>query len=242
MTSSQTLARTLVELTDSLVEEFDVVDLLTLLAARSVEALQVSAAGVMLAAPEGDLRVVASSSEAIRLVELFELQSGEGPGPDCFHAGEQVIVPRLVSARSRWPRFTPVALQAGFTSVYVLPMRLRGSVIGALTLFGTEQADLSGDDVQAGQALADVATLAVLQHPISGPDAQRVNEQLTYALNVRILIEQAKGVLAERAGVDTEKAFSAMRAYARDRHELLAEVAGAVVDGVLLAEAFDTYR
>jgi GAF domain-containing protein len=238
MTDNQTLIRTLVELADSLVDEFDVVDVLTLLAARSVEALDVSAAGIMLASVEGDLRVVASSSEAMRLVELFELQAGEGPCWDCFRSGEPVGVTDLASAGDRWPRFTPVAVGAGFSSVHAIPMRLRGTVIGALNLFRDVHVDLSAEEVRAGQALADVATIAILQRP-SSRDVQQVNEHLAYALNTRILIEQAKGVLAERSGVDMEAAFSALRHYARAHQQLLSEVARAVVDGELLADAFD---
>src|SRR5688572_22633193 len=158
------LAQTLVELADTLVDDFDVVDLLTLLADRCVEVLDVSAAGLMLVAPEGDLRVVASSSEEMRLVELFELQSQEGPCPDCYRTGEPSLNPNLATENGRWPRFAPVALKAGFQAVHALPMRLRGVTIGALNLFRTVEGFLDGDDVVAGQALADVATIAILQH------------------------------------------------------------------------------
>ena len=126
------LARTLVELADSLVDDFDVVELLTRLADRYVELVDVAAAGLMLVAPEGDLRVVASSSEAMRVVELFELQSEEGPCLDCFRTGEPVVNQDLATVDGRWPRFAPVALEAGFKSVHALPMRLRGAVIGVV--------------------------------------------------------------------------------------------------------------
>src|SRR5688500_18334744 len=143
------LARTLVELADTLVDDFDVVELLTLLADRCVEVLNVSAAGLMLVAPEGDLRVVASSSEEMRLVELFELQSQEGPCPDCYRTGEATLSRNLAKEEDRWPQFGPVALKAGFQSVHALPMRLRGVTIGALNLFQAEEGELDEADVVA---------------------------------------------------------------------------------------------
>lgn len=176
------LTRTFVELADTLVAEFDVVEVLTLLADRCVEVLDVSAAGLMLVAPDGDLRVLASSNEAMRLLELFELQNHEGPSLDCYRRGEPVTSSDLAGRDDRWPRFASEALKAGFHSVYALPMRLRGSVIGALNLFHTEPGEMRPDDVKAAQALADVATIAILQHRAS-LEAQVVNEQLNNALN-----------------------------------------------------------
>src|ERR1700674_864025 len=126
------LIRTLVELADTLVDDFDVVDLLTLLSGRCVEVLDVSAAGIMLVTADGDLRVVASSSEAMRIVELFELQSDEGPCVDCYRTGAAIVNRDLRSDADRWPHFAAVALDAGFGAAHALPMRLRGSVIGAL--------------------------------------------------------------------------------------------------------------
>lgn len=234
MFRTQTLIRTLVELADTMVDDFDVVDLLTLLADRCVESLDVSAAGLMLAAADGDLRVVASSSEAMRFVELFELQAAEGPCWDCYRTGEPVSGVDVTSMRQQWPRFTPVALGAGFGSAYAIPMRLRGAVIGALNLFRVETSPLTPDDLLAAQALADVATIAILQYR-AGREVQLVNEQLNHALNSRVMIEQAKGVLSERDGIDMEEAFSILRSYARRHNRLLAEVAQAVIDGTVLA-------
>jgi GAF domain-containing protein len=236
MPRSEILIRTLVELADSLVDDFDVVDLLTLLADRCVESLDVAAAGLMLAAADGDLRVVASSSEAMRIVELFELQAAEGPCWDCYRTGEPIAGVDVASNKERWPRFTPVALGAGFGSTYAIPMRLRGAVIGALNLFCVESSALAAEDVLAAQALADVATIAILQHR-AGREVQLVNEQLNHALNSRIMIEQAKGVLSERDGIDMGEAFSRMRQYARRHNRLLAEVARDVVDGRVLADS-----
>ena len=211
-------------------DDFDVIELLSLLADRCVEILDISAAGVMLAAPEGDLRVVASSSEAMRVVELFELQSDEGPCLDCYRSGEAVLLDEhLDTAGGRWPRFAPVAVDAGFRAAHALPLRLRGSVIGALNLFGPREGALSAADVAAGQAMADIATITILQQRVAA-DSRILIEQLQTALSSRIVIEQAKGVLAERAGLSMESAFEAMRRYARDRNLHLADVAKGVID------------
>ena len=178
------LAQTLVELADTLVADFDVVELLTLLTDRCVDVLDVGAAGLMLVAPEGDLRVMASSSETMRVLELFELQAQEGPCLDCYRTGQPVVNQDLATVDGRWPRFAAEALAAGFHSVHALPMRLRGSVIGALNLFHIDPGEMRPADVEAAQALADVATIAVLQHR-AVLEAQRINEQLNHALNTR---------------------------------------------------------
>jgi hypothetical protein len=226
------LARALVQLADTLVDDFDVLELLTLLTGRCVEVIGVSAAGLMLAGPEGDLRVVASSSEEMRLVELFELQSAEGPCLDCYRTGLAVTNESLGATDRRWPRFAPVALGAGFRSVSAMPMRLRGLVIGALNLFRADEDALDEPDVSAAQSLADVATIAILQSR-AAVEAHLVIEQLSEALDGRVTIEQAKGVLAERAGVSLEQAFSRLRKHARDHNLRLLDVAQAVIDGTL---------
>jgi GAF domain-containing protein len=232
------LARALVELADTLVDDFDVVDLLTLLVDRCVEVLGVSAAGLMLLAPEGDLRVLASSSEAMRVVELFELQSREGPCLDCHQSGEPVVNQDLVVVNGRWPTFAPVALNAGFQLVHALPMRLRGQVIGALNLFQTREDALDTVDVAAGQAMADMATIAILHHR-AAVESQLLTEQLSFALNSRIVIEQAKGVLAERRDLEMEQAFALLRNHARNHNLRLADVAQHVIDHTLDAAALD---
>jgi len=229
------LTRTLVELADTLVDNFDVVDLLTLLADRCVEVLNVSAAGLMLVAPEGDLRVVASSSEEMRLVELFELQAQEGPCPDCYRTGEPTVSRDLTEDETRWPRFGPVALKAGFRSVHAVPMRLRGVTIGALNLFRGEEGVLDDADLFAARALADVATIAILQHR-AALEAHIVIDQLNFALNSRIVIEQAKGVIAERSRLNMEEAFTWLRHYARSHNVLLADVAQGVIDGSVMPD------
>ena len=232
------LARTLVELADTLVADFDVVDLLTLLTDRCVEVLDVGAAGLMLVAPEGDLRVMASSSEAMRVLELFELQSQEGPCLDCYRSGEPVVNQDLATVNGRWPRFAAEALQAGFHSVHALPMRLRGTIIGALNLFHVEPGEMRQCDVDAAQALADVATIAVLQHR-AAHEAQVLNEQLTHALNSRVVIEQAKGMVAERLGLNMEETFRKLRGHARNHNLRLVDVAQDVIAGRLLPSALD---
>ena len=230
------LARTLVELADTLVDDFDVVDLLAMLADRCVEVLDVSAAGLLLRSPEGDLRVAASSSEEMRVVELFQLQAQEGPCPDCYRAGQAIMSGDLTEDNGRWPRFGPVALKAGFRSVHALPMRLRGDTIGALNLFRGDEGLLEDADLLAAQALADVATIAILQHR-AAIQAHVLIDQLNHALNSRIVIEQAKGVIAERSGLGMAEAFTWLRQHARGKNRLLVDVARGVIDGTVVPES-----
>ena len=233
------LVRTFLELTDTLVDDFDVVDLLTMLADRCVEVLDVSAAGLMLASPDGELRVVASSSDTMRMLELFELQSEEGPCMDCYRTGDAVVKERLSTTDSQWPRFAPRALDSGFRAVHAVPMRLRSQTIGALNLFRAEPGGLAEADVIAAQAFADVATIAILQHR-AVVQAQVINEQLSNALNSRIVIEQAKGMVAERTGINMEQAFNLLRAHARNNNLRLADVATDVVGGSLATSSLDS--
>lgn len=231
------LARTFVELADTLVADFDVVELLTRLTDRCVDVLDVSAAGLMLVGSDGELRVMASSSDAMRVVELFELQAQEGPCLDCHRTGAAVIAADLTED-GRWPRFADQAVAAGFRSAQSLPMRLRGTGLGALNLFRTDPGAMPDADVQAAQALADVATIAVLQHR-AAQAAQVLNDQLSEALETRIVIEQAKGMLAEHNGLDLEAAFHRLRQHARSRNRRLADVARDVIEGALTADALD---
>lgn len=226
------MIRSFVEMADTLVDDFDVVDMLTRLAGRCVDLLGVSAAGVMLASPSGGLRLVASSSETMRVLELFELQAEEGPCLDAFRTGERVEHESLEADGGRWPRFAIVALEAGFQSVFAMPLRLRERTVGALNLFNAARTPMDEDDVVIIQAFADLAAISVVQHRATA-EAQLVNEQLANALNSRILIEQAKGVVFERAGVDMAEAFVRLRKYARDHNLLLTEVAQAAIDGTL---------
>ncbi len=166
----------------------------------------------------------------MRLVELFELQSQEGPCPDCYQTGESTLSRNLAKEEDRWPQFGPVALKAGFQSVHALPMRLRGVTIGALNLFQAEEGELDEADVVAARALADVATIGILQHR-AAREAHIVIDQLNHALQSRIAIEQAKGVIAERSHLDMDQAFAWMRHHARSQNRLLVDVAQAVIDG-----------
>ena len=224
------LSETFVELTDTLVAGFDVIDFLHVLTDRSVQLLDVSAAGLLLADPRGELRVVAASSEAARLLELFQLQSDQGPCLDCFRGGRPVAAADLAAEAQRWPRFAAAAQQAGFAAVQALPMRLRDQVIGALNLFRAVPGAFDPADIRIGQALADVATISML-HERSMRHSDTLTEQLQAALNSRVIIEQAKGKLAGRLGLDTDQAFSVLRDHARTRNLRLSDVALAFIDG-----------
>ena len=232
LTREAEVVKSLVDLADILVADYDVIDLLTGLADRCVHLLGASAAGVMLASGKADLRLVASSSEAMRVVELFELQAKEGPCLEAYRTGERVAHENLTAGVGRWPRFASVAIEAGFRSVFALPMRLRDTTIGALNLFSTGQTPMEEPDVLVARAFADLATISVLQQRVVA-DSQRLTEQLSQALTSRILIEQAKGVVFERAGIDMGEAFSRLRAYARDQNLRLTDVAQAAIDGTL---------
>lgn len=238
MTREAVLARTLVELADTLVDDFDVIDLLIRLADRCVEVVDAQAAGIMLAASEGQLRVMASSSEAMRTLELFEIQAQEGPCLDSYRTGRPVVNQDLAAADGRWPRFAAEAVAAGFQSVQALPMRLRGSVIGALNLFRAGPGEMGPADIEVAQAFADVATIALLQHR-AAQEAQVINEQLTHALNSRVVIEQAKGMVAERLDHDMEASFAVLRAHARNHNLRLVDVAEGVIGGTLAASELD---
>ena len=236
LSREERLTGTFVELADSLVNRFDIVDLLTLLAERSVQIFDVDAAGLLMSDTRGELRLMAATSEAIQLVELMQLQADQGPCLDCFRAGAPVLVADLGEAADRWPRFAPEAMDAGFRAVHALPLRLRGKVLGALNLFRTTPGGLDHADAVAAQALADVATVALLQQR-AVTEAQTLAEQLQDALNSRVAIEQAKGVLAAQAGLGMDEAFLRLRGYARARQRLLTEVAEDVVAGRLAADA-----
>src|ERR1700745_2114976 len=232
MTREADVVKALVEMADTLAGDYDVVEMLTGLTARCVSLLGVSAAGVMLASPAGSLGLVASSSEAMRLLELFELQAQEGPCLDAFRTGEPVEQENLQAGAGRWPVFSAAAVQAGFASALALPLRLREMTLGALNLLSTTRAPLAGADVIVARAFADLAALSIAQHRASA-EAQRLNEQLSAALASRVIIEQAKGVISERAGVGLAEAFARLRAYARNGNLRLTDVAQAAVDGTL---------
>lgn len=232
MTREAKVIRSLVDLADILTGDYDVVDLLTGLSDRCVDLLGAAAAGVMLAGPTGELRLIASSSEAMRVVELFELQVREGPCLDAFRTGARVEHENLRAGLGRWPRFATVALEAGFQGAFALPLRIRETTIGALNLFSADPTPMSEADVLVARALADLATITVLQQR-AGAETQRINEQLTHALTSRIVIEQAKGVIFARVGVEMAEAFTMLRAYSRNHNLRLTAVAQATIEGTI---------
>lgn len=224
------LAQVFVELADTLVDDFDVLEFLSVLVERCVELLDVAAAGVVLSDQRGGLRMAAASSEQARLVELFAVQADDGPCPECVRTGRPVSSADLTAEDARWPRFAPAARAAGFHAAHAVPMRLRRTVVGALNLFNTDPGEIDDASVDLGQALADVATIGMLQQR-SIHDSAILAEQLHVALNSRVVIEQAKGVLSAHGRTDMHHAFIALRGYARSQDLRLSELAHAVVEG-----------
>ena len=226
------LIKTLVGLADTLVDDYDLVELLQRLVEECVDLLDTAAAGLLLSDQRGHLHVMASSSEQTRLLELFQLHADQGPCLECFSTGEAVLVADLAAEAEHWPLFAAEAQIQGFRSVAALPMRLRSETIGALNLFRTQTGPLPAEDLQVAQALADVATIGILHHRALAL-SEIVGGQLQVALNSRVIIEQAKGVLAEREKLHVDQAFGRLRGYARDNHLPLNSVARAVIDGRL---------
>ena len=222
------LSSAFVKLADTLVAEFDVVDLLHWLVEECTDILDTQAGGLLLVDPAGELQLVASTSEDATLVEVFQLAGGDGPCLDCFRTGKPVTVGNLDTEGQRWPKFRVEALSLGFQSVHATPLRLRGQTIGTMNLFSHHVGALGDEDIAVAQALADVATIGILQER-SIRSAQLLSEQLQHALDSRILIEQAKGVLATTLSTSMNDAFAIMRTYARDRNLPLRKVAEDVV-------------
>jgi transcriptional regulator with GAF, ATPase, and Fis domain len=217
-----------IELTDTLVTDFDIIDFLERLAGRCTELLSVAACGVLLADHHGVLNLIAASTERARLVELTQLQHSEGPCLDAYHTGRPVLRADLADTDPRWPAFAAAARAAGFAAVHALPMRLREQRIGALSLFSAQSGPMDADTVALAQALADAATIGIV-HQRALARSELVAEQLQTALNSRIVIEQAKGFLAERLGSTVEDAFRVLRRYARDHNRKLTDVAADIV-------------
>jgi hypothetical protein len=230
MDREQRLAETFVQLADTLIDDFDVIDFLQVLAARCVELLDVTAAGIMLAGQGGSLMTVAASDERARLLELFEIQNDEGPCRDCYRLETAVVNVDLEGARERWPQFAPQAIAGGFRSANALPLRLRSQVIGSLNLFHEGTAGLGEAELRMAQALADAATIGILQQR-TVRRGEIVMGQLQLALNSRVVIEQAKGVLAERLQISPDDAFEVLRGAARSRNRLLSDLARDVATG-----------
>ena len=231
------LSEHFVALADTLVADYDVVELLEGLVHSCLDLLDVDQAGILLTDQRGDLQLVAASSEATRLVELLQLQSEEGPCLECVTTGTSVSVPDLSTQQERWPTFSSAAMSVGFSAVHALPLRLRDQTLGGLNLFTIgARRSLDDDDLRIAQALADVATIGILQQR-SISRSSLLAEQLQSALSSRIVVEQAKGVLAERGTLDMQGAFERLRAYARAHHQKLSDLAANVVHERLTADA-----
>lgn len=228
------LVETFVSLADTLVEDFDLVEFLSALTERVMVLELASEAGILLVDETGDLQFVAASHERTHLLELFQVQNQEGPCQDCFTSGRPVGVTDLGQERDRWPLFAEKALSTGFRSVQAVPLRLRGTVLGAMNLFLTYPGGLDDDDQAIVQAMADVATIGLLQQR-ELYRAHSVEGQLQHALHSRISLEQAKGILSEQASLEMDDAFELLRAYSRDHNRKLGDVARNVVDGGLTA-------
>lgn len=223
------VADAFVELVRRLVDDFDVIEMLTVLSVRGVELLGASATGILLADGDGTLRVMAASNERAHLLELMQLQNDEGPCLDCYRTGTVVAHADLAST-SPWPKFAAASVDAGYSSVCAIPMRMNRLVMGSMNLFMSEPAALSERDIALAQGLADVASIAIVQNQATQKSAERVR-QLQHALDSRIAIEQAKGMIAAQDDVDMDVAFSRLRAHARHNNQQLTDVAKGVIAG-----------
>ena len=229
MDNYEQLAQAFVGLADTLVEDYDVIELAQQLIDSSMVLLPIAAAGILIGDVHGDLHVLASSSAQTRLLELLQVQAGFGPCLLAYQTGAQVLIDDLETDPARWPAFAERAAEYNFRSVSALPLRLRDEHVGALNLFRHEPGSLTSANLAVGQALADVATIGIL-HQRVGTRSELISQQLQSALNTRVIVEQAKGVLAERGGIAMDQAFTLLRNYARRTNQRLADVAQAVVD------------
>lgn len=226
--AAERIAEVFVEVSDTLVDDFDLIEFLQMVTVHATRLASAEAAGVVLSDEQGQLQVMAASDERAQMLELFQAQSHEGPCQDCFREGVPVVNADLSSAAERWPAFAPRAVSSGFRSVHAFPLRLRKQVIGALNLFGESPGDLEPNEVRLVQALADVATIGLLQERAIH-QREVLTEQLQAALDSRIAIEQAKGALAQIHGTSPDEAFERMRAFCRSHQRRLGEVARAVI-------------
>jgi GAF domain-containing protein len=216
-----------VAVADTLIADYDLIDLLHTLVDVCADVLDVEAAGLVLADDDGELQVLASTSEQADLVEVMQLAAGAGPCVDCFRTGVVVDIADIAESGDQWPEFQAAALGQGFRAVHATPMRLRGQVLGAMNLFSTTPGNLNAADSGVAQALADVATIGILQER-SIRETGLVAEQLQWALESRVIIEQAKGVLAALDGIGVDEAFTRLREHARNNNLTLRAVAEGV--------------
>jgi GAF domain-containing protein len=232
MTREERIVQTFVELADTMVDNFDVVEFLHRLVERSLELLDCVEVGLLLATPAGQLQVMASTSERSEALELLQSRNEEGPCFECYRSSIPVFSEDLAADAGRWPTFAPAAVKNGIRSVHAIPMRVRGETIGALNLFRTQTGRLADSDIPLGQGMADIAAVALIQER-AVRETRGVVHQLQGALNSRVLLEQAKGVLAERGHVSVDTSFASMRLYARHHNRRLSDVAADVIDGRL---------
>lgn len=230
MIATDQLLEVFVDVADTLVDDFDVIEFLHNVADHTVAVTGASSTGILLADENEQLRYMAASSLGAKHLELFQLQSSEGPCLECFRSREPVICNNLADAAQRWPHFASRAMSIGVHSVHAFPLRLREHVIGALNVFGDEPLPLEPADAKVVQALADVATIAILQERAIAV-AETLTEQLQGALNSRIVIEQAKGVISRSNGLGVDEAFDVLRSHARTHQLRLTNLAHAVVTG-----------
>jgi GAF domain-containing protein len=238
VTREQRLTEIFVEVADSLIDDFDLIDFLQQLSVRCMELVDVAAVGILLADQHDILQTMAASDEHTRLLELFATQHDQGPCVECYKSGEPRTAIDLTDPEvaTRWPQFAPRAAETGFVAANALPLRLRGRVIGVMGLFQTDPAPLSPEDIALAQALADIATIALLQQRTAAhSEVERV--QLQYALTSRIVLEQAKGILAERWHTTIDDAFALLRNHARSHRLRLTDLARQVTEGTLDTEA-----
>lgn len=235
-TRERQIIKAFVDLSNELVDDYDVVEMLAQLTTSCASLLDVASAGLLLADANGKLHLVTSSSERTHHLEIFQLQRDEGPCLDCYHERRPVLVPDLDAEKKRWPQFCGAARTVGFRSVHALPMRLKSNVLGTLGLFGEEVGSLEKEDVALAQALVHVATVAIVNER-SAADRSTVNAQLQQALTSRIVVEQAKGVIAHGGGLEMDAAFAVLRRYARDHGRKLSDIASEVVRRELSQEA-----
>jgi transcriptional regulator with GAF, ATPase, and Fis domain len=238
MTREQRIIETFVELADTMVDQFDVVEFLHRVAQHCVTLLDCAEAGLLLADASGALRVMASSSERVDALDVLQCQNEEGPCFECYHHGRPVFSENLEADHGRWPAFVPVAVESGFLSMQAIPMRVRGRTIGALNLCRAVPGRIAERDLPIGQGMADIAAIALLQQPTTRA-TRDVTQQLQSALTSRVVIEQAKGVLAQQEGIAVDVAFTRLRAHARAHNQRLSDVAHGLVNGHPLTATLD---
>lgn len=226
------LVETFVGVADSLVAGYDIVDLLQTLVDESADIFDASAAGILLVAPDGGLEVVVSTDESSDFLGIVQAKSGDGPCVEAITTGRAVSIEDLEHVDGHWQFFADAALRAGYRSIHAVPMRLRDATIGSLNLFRASTGRLDDADIVAAQALADVATISILQERALR-ESDLARQQLQRALDSRVVIEQAKGVLAQRHGVDMGAAFDMIRRHARSTQRRLGETAEEIVSGTL---------